>query len=83
MSKHEEAPTVEASSSPTCYAVGSKVRLTKAIWDDGEDHHPPGWLAQRGEVLVVRQVHGTDLAVSHEDITDSSFMVFPGEYEAA
>lgn len=80
---------------PTCYhrgvvhtmrrmmKVGDKVQLTTSIFDDGEDHHPPGWLAFSGEVLVVRKVHESGaLAVSHEAITDSSFAIYPGEYVA-
>ena len=64
--------------------VGSKVRLLKSIWDDGEDHHPPGWLAMAGEVLVVRSVGNIDaarIAVSHEGVEDSAFMISRDEFE--
>lgn len=64
--------------------VGDRVRLTTSIWDDGEDHHPPGWLAMKGEVLVIRKVGSPimeEIAVSHEDVTDSAFWICRGEYE--
>ena len=60
--------------------VGGRVRLLKSIFDDGEDHHPPCWLASAGEVLVVREVRQSSLAVSHEDVVDSSFTVYAGEF---
>lgn len=68
-------PTIEAPVS-----VGDQVQLTKSIWDDGEDHHPPGWLALAGEVLIVKAVRGDALAVAHEG-ADGAFLVRPNEYE--
>lgn len=64
----------------TAVSVGDKVRLTKAIWDDGADHHQPGWLAAAGEVLIVKAVRGTALAVAHEGV-DGAFMIRADEYE--
>ena len=61
-------------------SVGDSVRLTKGIWDDGEDHHPPGWLAQSGEVLIVKGILGCGLAVAHEG-NPGSFLVYHGEFE--
>lgn len=62
--------------------VGGRVRLLKSIYDDGEEHHPPAWLAMKGEILVVRKVHESGaLAVSHENVTDRAFALYPGEYE--
>lgn len=60
--------------------VGGQVRLLKSIYDDGEDHHPPGWIAQAGEVLIVKEVRGDVLAVAHEG-NPGAFMIYPGEYE--
>lgn len=65
------------------YALGDKVRLLSDIWDDGEDHHPPGYLAMKGEVLVVRTVKPNFLYISHEHITDRSFQVNMDEIERA
>jgi len=62
--------------------AGDKIKLTTSIFDDGEDHHPPGFLALHGETLVVREVCSGHLAVSHETVTDRSFRVYPGEYVA-
>lgn len=61
--------------------VGDRVVLTKDIWDDGADHHPPGYLARAGEVLVVREDNMTSICVSHEHRTDASFRIYEGEYE--
>lgn len=62
--------------------VGGRVRLLKSIYDDGEEHHPPAWLAMKDEILVIRAVHETGaLAVSHEQVTDRAFAVYPGEFE--
>ncbi len=65
-------------------SVGDKVKLTESIWDDGcENHHPPCWLAMKGEILVVRRVAPDgSLGVSHEEITDNSFTIYPKEYES-
>lgn len=50
--------------------VGDVLILTADIYDDGEDHHPPGYIARRGERVVVRKVlegGRRRLAVSHLD----------------
>ena len=60
--------------------VGGRVRLLKPIYDDGEDHHPPGWIATAGEVLIVKEVRGEVLAVAHEG-NPGAFTIYPGEYE--
>lgn len=62
--------------------VGDKVRLLKSIYDDGEDHHPTGCIAYRGEVLIVKEVRADSLAVAHEG-NPGAFTIYPGEYEAA
>ena len=62
---------------------GAKVRLLKSIWDDGEDHHPPGWLAMSGEIVEVRSVgnlDGESLVVAHEG-RDGGFLIRRGEFE--
>ena len=64
-------------------AVGDRVRLTKDIYDDGEDHHPPGYCARRDEIVIVRVAGEKSLAVSHEDVTDSAFVIYQGEFEVA
>jgi hypothetical protein len=64
------------------FAVGERVQLLVDIWDDGQDHHPPGYLARRGEVLIVRSLdpgHEFPVLVSHEEVTDRSFRVGLGE----
>ncbi len=61
--------------------IGSRVKLTQNIWDDGEDHHPPGWLAMKDEVLIVRSIGQTCISISHENILDNSFIAYSNEYE--
>ncbi len=60
--------------------VGGRVKLLKSICDDGEDHHPPSWIAQAGEVLIVKEILGCGVAVAHEG-NDAEFIVYHGEYE--
>lgn len=63
-------------------AVGQKLKLLKDIYDDGADnHHPPGYIAFKNEVVIVRSTGRTCLAVSHENVTDKSFLVYAEEYE--
>lgn len=58
-----------------------RIQLTCAIYDDGEDHHPPGWLAQAGEILfVVKRYDSGKLAVTHDPESGQSFSVYPNEY---
>lgn len=63
---------------------GDRVRLLADIWDDGQDHHPPGYFARKGEILVVRKCdpgHEFPYCISHEQITDQSFRVAANEIE--
>jgi hypothetical protein len=63
--------------------IGDRVRLLADIWDDGQDHHPPGYLAHKGEVLIVRSVTPGHwpIYISHEQITDGSLGVELSEIE--
>lgn len=61
--------------------IGSKIRLTASIYDDGQDCYPPGYLAFHGDILTVREVYPSgSLGVSHDDIVDSTFIINPSEY---
>lgn len=66
------------------YKVGDKVRLLRDIYDDGEDHHPPGYIGLVGEIVVIRSIlksaeAGERIYVSHENITNNSFFVYSRE----
>lgn len=62
-------------------SVGQRLILTDAIWDNVEDHHPPSYIANKGDLVIVRSVSASGiLGVAHEHVTDSSFAVYPGEY---
>jgi len=59
-----------------------KVKLLESIYDDGEDHHPPGILAKHGEILLVIEKYDNELIVKHVDSeSKSGFRIYPGEYE--
>lgn len=60
--------------------IGAKVKLLTSIYD-GEDHHPPSWIAYTGEVLIVKRVFDGGLAVAHEGNT-GAFLIYNREYEA-
>lgn len=82
MTKPNETTGADSASALTnVLCVGGRVRLLKSIYDDGEDHHPPGYLAYHGEVLVVKAIRGDVLAVAHEG-NPGAFSIYPGEYEA-
>ena len=66
--------------------VGDRLRLTSDIHDDGQDHHPPGYIAYIGDIVVVREIAhggkgGERIHVSHQDVTDKAFLVYPHEFE--
>jgi hypothetical protein len=61
--------------------VGDKLIIAKDIFDDGEDHHPPGYCARAGDEVIVRYINATCLAVSHEGVVDSTFAIYPDEYK--
>lgn len=62
-------------------SVGDKLVLTADIYDDGADHHPPCYIGIAGDIVIVRKIHnGCGVYVSHEDVTDNSFLVYEHEY---
>jgi len=36
------------------YKPGDRVRMLKDVWDDGQDHHPPGYVAHKDEIVNVK-----------------------------
>ena len=63
-----------------CYSAGDRVRLTKNIWDDGEDHHPPGYIAEKGDIVIVRHVNNfAPIEVSPDGGVSKSFVVYASE----
>lgn len=38
----------------TDYKRSDRVRMLKDVWDDGQDHHPAGYVARKGEVVNVK-----------------------------
>lgn len=64
-------------------SIGDRVKLLQSIWDDGEDHQPPRFLASMGQEVVVKAVDADlSLAVAHEDVTDHQcFAIYKDEYK--
>ncbi len=60
--------------------VGDIIRLTKDIHWDGEDCHPPGYIAKKGDIMQVRKLRGFDVIAAHTPLTQAMF-IEQGEYE--
>jgi hypothetical protein len=58
--------------------VPLRVRLLKDIYDDGQDHHPPGYVGRKGDVVVI---HSIQTAVVSHSGTGDGFVVHDGELE--
>lgn len=67
-------------------SVGDEVTLLKDIWEDADDCAPGGYLARKGEKLIVRRLAPESklpIKVSHSYITNNSFGVTADEIEKA
>jgi hypothetical protein len=57
-----------------------RIRLKDDIYDDGADHHPPGILAHKGDVLEVREL--LSVGAAHPGASPGkAFIVRVGEFE--
>ena len=68
------------------FKVGDAVELKADLYEHAEEHSPGGYLARKGERLIVRKLWGPDalsawtVSVSHESRTDGlTFSVAPDE----
>lgn len=60
--------------------IGDTVILKSSIWDDGEDHHPPGWIAFKNESVVVKKIlNDGSLIVAHVG-NPGGFRIYQEEY---
>lgn len=59
--------------------IGDKVKVNVTLKDDGEDHHPPCYIAYKGDIVIVKQILGTSLRVTHEG-NPGYFILRDGEY---
>lgn len=58
----------------------ARIRLKDDIYDDGADHHPPGIIAHKGDVLEVREL--LSVGAAHPGASPGkAFIVRPGEFE--
>lgn len=61
--------------------IGDKVELLTDIYDDGEDHHPPGYLAYKGDVLIIHTIRAQSISVAHVEVEGNSFFVWLHEFK--
>jgi len=58
-----------------------RVRFTQDLFDDGQDHHPPGYVAREGEEGIVLRVYASG-SIDVECSSPQRFLrVNPGEFE--
>jgi len=55
-----------------------RVKLLKDVYDDGQDHHPPGYIARKGDVVVI---HSIQTAVVSHTGSGHGFVVHDGELD--
>ena len=60
--------------------VGDIIRLTKDIYWDGEDCHPPECIARKGDIMQVRKLRGYNVIAAHTPLTQTMF-IEQEEYE--
>jgi hypothetical protein len=46
--------------------VGDKVIALTSVYDDGQDHHPPGYYCYEGDELIVKEIRHGLVIVAHE-----------------
>ena len=61
-------------------SIGDIIRITKHVYWDGEDCHPPGIIAKKGDIMQVRKAHGLGVIASHTPLTQTMF-IEQSEYE--
>ena len=70
---------------PAAYVVGQKFRITKDIYEPPDEYAPGGYLAMKGDTVVVRKCTGYrvyPIAVSHENRDGpETFLAAPDEVE--
>lgn len=70
--------------STSSYAIGQRLRITTNIYEAADDHAPGGYLALKGDTVVVRgfSFRNYFLRVSHENFTTgAAFLVGADEVE--
>lgn len=67
--------------------VGDEIELICDIYEHADDHSPGGYLARKGEKLVVRRIYADGkprpYSVSHHGVLDSTFVVDAHEFKDA
>ncbi len=62
-------------------APGDRVRITRGIYDDGQDHHPPGFIAVEGDIVTIIDKNNGGLLVNHSPHAKHGFYVYGSEVE--
>lgn len=60
--------------------IGDCVILTKSIYDDGDDYHPPGYLAKVNDIVTVKDIRNECISVMLRN-NEGSFLITPDEYK--
>jgi hypothetical protein len=63
---------------PLNFQPTQEVYIVKDIWDDGEDHHPPGYFAKEGDKVIIHESKYGSYTVAHIG-NSGRFRVNPGE----
>ena len=71
--------------STSSYAIGQRLRITRNIYEPPNEHAPGGYLALKGDTVVVRRCTAREaypVAVSHENYEGTAtFLAAPDEVE--
>ncbi len=57
--------------------IGQRLRVIRDIYDDGcEGHHPPGYYAMIGDIVIVRKLRADgNVQVSHEGVSETFYLL--------
>lgn len=62
--------------------VGEQIRVTKDIYDYGDEgHHPPGYIANKGDIVTILTIRKNDMEVHHKPNGVNGFLLNLDEFE--
>lgn len=77
------SPTPSSTPSPFEYiAKGTKLQVIRDIYDNGEDHHPPGYVSLTGDIVyALRDSTSARVVVSHIEGSSTGFIITRDEFK--
>jgi hypothetical protein len=81
MSNKRASPASDQPIVPRPPRIGDTIRITKDIYWDGEDCHPPGFIAYKGDTMYVKRLRGFNVMASHSVMESQTILVQQEEYE--